>query len=185
MDCELKQERDILIATTLLTNETLSSLRRAHATSTRRSISHDDKSIQGQLERIDLIIESSEHLQAQRDNVFLSDLDILSAKLSYYCRHLLQIIDTTVATLLDILPAAQTRSEYISDHDSNLHESPQPRIQALIQYHGLSLESHISSANPLICKLLQPQWHDTSINFSFPLPSTSSSISRRTTTPNK
>ena len=89
MDCELKQERDILIATTLLTNETLSSLRRAHATSTRRSISHDDKSIQGQLERIDLIIESSEHLQAQRDNVFLSDLDILSANIPYNCRHLL------------------------------------------------------------------------------------------------
>ena len=59
---------------------------------------HDDKLIQGQLERIDLIIESSEHLQAQRDNIFLSDLDILSANLSFYCRHLLQIIDTTVTT---------------------------------------------------------------------------------------
>ena len=59
MDCALKQERDILISTTLLTNETLSSLRRAHATSTRRSLSHDDKSIQDQLEQIDLIIESS------------------------------------------------------------------------------------------------------------------------------
>ena len=58
MDSALKHERDILIATTLLTNETLSSLRRAHATSTRRSLLHDDKSIQGQLERIDLIIES-------------------------------------------------------------------------------------------------------------------------------
>ena len=116
MDCALKQERDILISTTLLTNETLSSLRRAHATSTRRSLSHDDKSIQDQLEQIDLIIESSEHLQAQRDNVFLSDLDIHSANLSYYCRHLLQIIDTTVTTLLDILPAYQTNSEHISEH---------------------------------------------------------------------
>eukprot|EP01037_Dinobryon_pediforme_P018408 gene18408-18678_t len=163
MDSALKHERDILIATTLLTNGTLSSLRRAHATSTRRSLLHDDKSIQGQLERIDLIIESSEHLQAQRDNIFLSDLDILSANLSFYCRHLLQIIDTTVTTLLDILPAYQTGSEHTSASDSNSRESLLLRIQTLIHSHGLRLESLITSANPLICELLQPQWHDASV----------------------
>ena len=176
MDSALKHERDILIATTLLTNGTLSSLRRAHATSTRRSLLHDDKSIQGQLERIDLIIESSEHLQAQRDNIFLSDLDILSANLSFYCRHLLQIIDTTVTTLLDILPAYQTGSEHTSASDSNSRESLLLRIQTLIHSHGLRLESLITSANPLICELLQPQWHNASVHFTFPLPSTSSQL---------
>jgi len=137
---------------------------------------YDDKLIQGQLERIDLIIESSEHLQAQRDNIFLSDLDILSVNLSFYCRHLLQIIDTTVITLLDILPACQTGSAHISAQDSNFHGPLLLRIHALTQSHGLRLESLINSANPLICELLQPQWHDTSVHFTFPLPSTSSQL---------
>ena len=165
---------NILIATTLLTNETLSSLRRAHATSTRRSLSHDDKLIQGQLERIDLIIESSEHLQAQRDNIFLSDLDILTDNLSYYCRHLLQTINATVETLLDILQAAQTSPEYSSSHDQIF----QPRIQALIQSHGLRLESLIISANPLTTSsAVASHLHSLQLFTSFYFKSTSPSIS--------
>ena len=160
-----------------------------HTTSTRRSLLHDDKSIQGQLERIDLIIESSEHLQAQRDNIFLSDLDILSANLSFYCRHLLQIIDTTVTTLLDILPAYQTGSEHTSASDSNSRESLLLRIQTLIHSHGLRLESLITSANPLILRTaptavarrFRSLYFSTSFNFK----STASSNSRGTTTSNK
>ena len=83
---------------------------------------------------------------------------------------------TTVETLLEILHAAQSRPAHPSSLDQNIKESLQPRIQALILSHGLRLESLISSANPLICELLHPQWHDTSIHFTFPLPSTSSKL---------
>jgi len=172
---------------TLLTNETLSSLRRAHATSFRRPLLHDDKSIQGQLEWIDLIIESSEHLQAQRDNIFLSDLDILTDNLSYYCRHLLQTVNTTVHNLFGILHDAQTTLEHSSHHDQILPTSPQSCIQALMQSHGLRLESLIFSANPLICEFPHPQWHDTSIHFHFLLLQVNFyiSFSERSTSPNK
>ena len=55
---------------------TLAHQQRDTASSTRRALQSADTSTQGQLERLDLFIESSAELQPHRDSLYLIDLEI-------------------------------------------------------------------------------------------------------------
>ena len=117
------------ITNVTLINKTPSSRRHAHATTLRRSLLHDDKSVHGQLESFELIMESNEHLQVYRDNLFLSDLAFLTNNLSYNRRHLLQTINIITQNLLhlahskEFLLSWSKPLPYFSCHDRNISGS--------------------------------------------------------------
>ena len=63
---------------------TLATQRRVTASSTRRALRSADTSTQGQLERLDLFIESNAELQPHRDSLYLTDLEIAHSSLHHY-----------------------------------------------------------------------------------------------------
>ena len=80
----------------------LANKRRNTASSTRRALRSADTSTQGQLERLDLYIESNAELQPHRDSLYLTDLKIAHSSLHHY----------TPGSLRDLLQSHFQRLEY-------------------------------------------------------------------------
>jgi len=78
---------------------TLATQRRDTASSTRRALRSADTSTQGQLERLDLFIESNADLQPHRDSLYLTDLEIAHSSLHHYTGSLRDLLQSHLQRL--------------------------------------------------------------------------------------